>query len=603
MTEVSNRAHSFSRRTVAASMAAILIGLSGCTTLPGSSSPQVVRGFDAPAVDIDIPRPRRDVAPDLILRDFYSALAHPTDNYAAAREFLTTEANKQWRPDPVARILDGINIISGAPPSEGNLATASQSFSIRGNLVGVFGANGAFEPSGDAYESEMVLERGNDGQWRIDKLSNVVLIERQEFLDNNAPRNLYFIDPSGNQLVADRRWIYRGVDDAAKELLDKLRMGPRSRYAPGVTSVLPPSARIEVVEGDDGPGQVVSISGLGDVDDTLRTLLAAQIVWTLSSADVRGPWTMMADDQPLLNSHVAPWTRDSDELRLYDPTVSPADRAPLRTVDTTGIQEIVNGQAQPIGNEWASTGSNFFTSAGIGVDVNGNEIIAAVARSDQEGEGRSTLLLGLPDDKPAPVLTGKSLTRPSWSPDASAVWTAVDGTKVVRLVQSESASRPVAEEIDTAGIQGILGSQGQGISELRVDPSGTQVAMIVDGKIYTATIERSDSSPWKLVHPRLLPLVEGATPVTLAWTPNSSITVGAFDTETPMWRLYPDGATTSVLPRLNLSPPVTVVTASSSKLYALDSNALMELIASEGEEQFWRAVPGGVGRMAPVSVE
>ena len=95
-----------------------------------------------------------------------------------------------------------------------------------------------------------------------------------------------------------------------------------------------------------------------------------------------------------------------------------------------------------------------------------------------------------------------------------------------------------------------------GISELRVDPSGTQVAMIAGGTIWIATIEQSESAPWRLVNALRLSLTEGVTPVTLAWAPNSTIIVGAYGDTAPMWRIYPDGSVNYMLPKLNLSPPV-----------------------------------------------
>lgn len=77
---------------------------------------------------------------------------------------------------------------------------------------------------------------------------------------------------------------------------------------------------MEVGRQEEGPGRVIRLTGLGDLDETLRGLLAAQIVWTLSTADVRGPWLLEADGAPLIESHPGPWTRDSDELRPLDPT-------------------------------------------------------------------------------------------------------------------------------------------------------------------------------------------------------------------------------------------------------------------------------------------
>lgn len=574
----------------AASVAALVLG--ACTTLPGDTTPQAIRTYEAPAHDVEVPTPRPDAAPDLVLRDFYAASAHPTDDYAAAKAFLTEAARERWNPHEATWIVDGINVI-GDGGGDGGV----RGFDTRATIVGSLAPGGAYETQSALYEDSIELRMNSEGQWRIAELPDGVLLERQAFLDSHAPRNVYFLDPSGNQLVPDRRWIYRGVDDAAMELLHTMRGGPRPRLLPGVATALPPEATVEIGPHEEGPGRVIRMTGLGDLDETLRGLLAAQIVWTLSSADVRGPWTLEDEDGPLVESHPGPWTRDSDELRPLDPTKGPGDRAPLHAVEAGGIVEATDAGDRALPG-WTSEGDDVLVSASIGVDEAGTRLIAGVSRVDRGGLGESSLLLGRAGDDPKAVLTAQSLTRPSWSPDAASVWTVIDGERVMRLV-GNSSSVPAVEEIDMTGIAEIDG----GISELRVDPSGTQVAMIAGGTVWMATIVQQDTGPWRLVNARHLTLSEGVTPVTLAWAPNSTIIVGAYGEAAPMWRVYPDGSVNYMLPKLNLSPPVSVVAATSSKIYALDDNALMELVTGEGEAQFWRAVPGVQGRAAPVPVE
>nr|WP_240393856.1 LpqB family beta-propeller domain-containing protein [Corynebacterium lactis] len=580
--------------------AALVLGIAGCTTVPRNTSPHVLRPFEAPQARIDVPKPRPNINPDLVLRDFYAAAAHPIDDYAAMRAFMTPDLAKSWNPRERARIVDGINLIANSTES-----ASRQSFTARGNGVGLVGDDGAYEPVSSEYSGDVEMELGSDGQWRISSIPDGVVMEKQTFLDNNAPRNIYFLDPAGNQLVTERRWLYRGVNDGATDLMTKLKNGPSAPLIPGVTTVLRNTASISVEASSDttAEGRTVNITGLGEVDHDLRVMLAAQIVWTLASADFRGPWLLVADGKPLVANHEGPWTKDSDEIRSFDPSRLPADLVRMRTVDNNGIYEVVDGKATPMNNGWRATGGTILTSAAVGVDVEGTELVAAVFRANRDNNAESTLMLGLASGAPAPVLTAQSLTRPSWSPDAAAVWTVKDGQTVVRLVRSTQTSQIEAEEIDTSELDSVMGGENKQISEFRVDPSGTQAAMIANGQVFIATIERSDSKPWKLTYPRAIALSEGVSPLSLTWSANQTLTIGAFGYESPMWRVYPDGATSSVLPKLNLTAPVTVVSATSSKLYALDTNALMELISGEGEEQFWRKVPGVSGRMAPVSVE
>lgn len=592
--------HLHRMRTAIAACSVALLGLSGCTTLPRDSAPQVLRPFSAPAEQIEIPTPRADVPADVVLRDFFAATAHPTNNYAAARAFMTDELAQQWQPTETTRIVDALNLIV-----QDNQSADRQDFSVRATGVGLLGRDGAYVPATDSIDESVKLVKNADGQWRISQLPNGTMIERQTFLDNNAPRNLYFVDPSGNQLVADRRWIYRGVERGVIELLDKLRAGPSAPLTAGVTTVLPAQATIDVDSRDTSGTSVrtIRIDNVGDISPELRVLLVAQIVWTLANADYRGPWEILVDGQVVVPEHTGPWTQDSDELRPFDPTRVPADAVPLRTMDANGVYEIVGGQANPLSRGWASSGSRALSSAAIGIDTEGNEIVAAVSRESADEGGESTLLLGLANGNPSPQLTAKSFTRPTWSPDASAVWTVRDNSTVLRIQRSDSTSRPSTEEVDTSELEAFAPNGELKLTEFRVDSSGTQAAMIENNRVIIATINRSESAPWKLVAPRELPLPDGTEPVALTWSANQTVTVGTYSAETPLARIYPDGATTSLLPKLNLSPPVSVVASTTSKLYVTDTNALMELISGEGEDQFWRAVAGASGRMAPVAVE
>ena len=175
------------RKTVALSSVIILGTAAGCTTIPRNTSPQVLRPFEPPQVRIEVPQPRPNVNADIVLRDFFAAAAHPVDDFQAMRAFMTPELAASWKPHDSARILDGVNLI--AQRDEGG---SRQSFVARGRSVGQFGTDGAYEPQSGDYEETVEMKLGSDGQWRISSLPDGVVMERQAFLENNVPRNVYF---------------------------------------------------------------------------------------------------------------------------------------------------------------------------------------------------------------------------------------------------------------------------------------------------------------------------------------------------------------------------------------------------------------------------
>ncbi|MBV7294818.1 GerMN domain-containing protein [Corynebacterium sp. TAE3-ERU12] len=579
-------------RRFLAAMTVAALTLSGCTSLPTNSDPQALRSFADRSRSMDIPVPRPDIAPDLVLRDFITAMAHPTDDHAAARAFLTPVANANWNPGRRTLVVEGVNVLASDDAGAGK-AVYSASAKVLGQVRG----GGAYEQSGGTWRGDIAMVRDPSGQWLIDGLPDGIVMERQSFTDTHIARNLYFVDPTGNYLVPDRRWIYKGTETDQAVLLDLLRRGPRPQMARGVSTSLQASASVEVT-GVDEPVTQVSYANVGQLDDSQQLLLAAQTVWTLSKAGQRGPWSITVDGRALLGRQGQNWTRDSTEIKPYDPEQGPADRSNLRVLGDGALYTVTNKGVEIGEGPWGA-GEPFLVSAAMGIDVTGDEIYAAVARTEGSQTKVAQLYVGRPGQQAESPLSGETLTRPSWSPGASGVWTVRDGDEVRRIAWSSASSGLVSEEVDISALDSFTGE----ISELRIDPTGTQAALLIDGKLVLATIVQTTKGPWQLVTPREISLPEGTAPLSLAWAPDSTILVGAWGTEAPIWRVQPDGSSNYMVPKVNLTAPVTVVAASSTRIFALDENALMELVSDEGDQQFWRPVPHVSGRAAPVTAE
>ncbi|MDN6620145.1 MAG: hypothetical protein L0L02_11115, partial [Corynebacterium variabile] len=204
-------------RTAGALLTVAALGsVVGCATIPGSSSPEVISSYAAsPSLD-NVPVPQPGQAPDLLLRSFFSASAHPLNNHQAAREFLTSDAADSWQDATGTLILSRIDLNADGAASGNGL-----SYTVRGTVTGSLGTGGAFQAGYRSYEDtiDMVLV---DGDWRIDRLPSGVIMDRNDFTSAYQARDIYFLDPTRRFLVPDRRWTYSRQENVGSSLISLL---------------------------------------------------------------------------------------------------------------------------------------------------------------------------------------------------------------------------------------------------------------------------------------------------------------------------------------------------------------------------------------------
>ena len=114
----------------------VAVLVSSCASLPNSSEPQSLKRLDNPSSQQDS-GPISGREPDLLLRDFYANSANPLKQYAQARNYLTPDANNQWKPGPETVIIDHIGM------SRNSTAGADHvSYTVTGTIVGTLGRVG-----------------------------------------------------------------------------------------------------------------------------------------------------------------------------------------------------------------------------------------------------------------------------------------------------------------------------------------------------------------------------------------------------------------------------------------------------------------------------
>lgn len=549
----------------------VAVLVSSCASLPNSSEPQSLKRLDNPSSQQDS-GPISGREPDLLLRDFYANSANPLKQYAQARNYLTPDANNQWKPGPETVIIDRIGM------SRNSTAGADHvSYTVTGTIVGTLGEGGAYNPRNEDYHAVVTLER-RDGEWRIAELPNQAIIERTELRNRYIPRDLYFFDPTGNTLVPDRRWMFAGTNTQDTALISLLLAGPSPTLAPGVMDELPNSAAY--TRTNNG---VYELTGLSSLSEAARRRLAAQLTWTLALAEISEPFSFSIDGDLVRNDRNNPKLSVND-FPEYNPSASGTSAGVLYA--------LTNGKASSIsdGNVVAVPGF-LGTNGGIeSMDVaslNHTNVAASVVTTNAEGDKKSQLYMGPVDGDSTKILTAATLTKPTFEANSQAVWTVMDGNKVMRVAQSSSSSSISQTEVDTLE----LGENHGDISVLRLSPTGVQAAFIVDGRVYVATVARPTAGDRKLTNVRELVPAIGDSAITLEWSVNSTLLVGTVSTDTPVWRAEVDGSSAIPLSSGNIVAPVVAVSSNSSTVFITDSRAALQLSTS-GNSTYWREVPG-----------
>lgn len=562
-------------KTAVFSTAAVVLFVSGCSTLPSDTGPQVVgtyqRQEDSPG-EVIAPQPGDD--PDLTLRDFYQASAVPGNDHEVARGFLTDTARGAWDASGDVMVVDSLDIVT-APANKQSSKDNERAFTVRGTIIGRLKSGGAYVPENEGYEAVIYMKMQDD-RWRVDGLPAGVVMERNEMRNHYAPQSLYFYKQSNDALVPDRRWLYKGGEESESTLITLLMEGPSASIAPATRRAAGENVTYAGYDREQG----YQFEGLVDLDAHDRTLFAAQLVWTLSKAGHTGPFKVKADGGDLVEG------MDSlsvDDFADYNPEESSTALSKLYALNEGNLLEVDDGVAEPVQSTLGSSGDM------QSVDVADSGLVAAVRRKSNND---FSLQIGELDGQLQDAVDGPTLARPTFEYNGQAAWTVVDGDRIVRVVRSKTTGRISKSEVDARSIDDIEGE----ISVIRLSHSGARVAMVIDGHVYIAAVAQSSSGDKRIVNAREVgPEVSGSA-LSLDWNMDGSLIVGTSSSQSPVWRIEQDGSSASTMPTGNITAPVVAVASSPTKLFITDSHAMLELPSTVMDETNWREVSGLQGR-------
>lgn len=270
--------------------------LAGCASMPDSGD---LRGVEStPRQDTQVRvfavPPGEDAPPSEIVQGFLEALTSDDPHYRTARQYLTGEAAKTWRPEVSTTVLtDGPGAKAEGP---GGLEdTGEITYRLTGAKMATVDAQQAYAPATGAYGRTVHLTQDKKTeQWRIDALPQGVVMGESDFQRNYMSVNKYYfasnaVEAGDSQptAVADPVYVRRRVEPMT-QTVRSLLTGPTRWLGPVVRSSFPTGTALakgsEALAPDDRNKLTVPLNDKAAGIGTNRCQeMAAQLLFTLQN--------------------------------------------------------------------------------------------------------------------------------------------------------------------------------------------------------------------------------------------------------------------------------------------------------------------------------
>jgi hypothetical protein len=478
-------------RCVQVVVAAAALVLAGCTTIPDSSTPQVVQPVFVQPGDPGLGGPTKGADPRAIVQGFLTANGDTDPNHTTAKAYLTRPARNHWS-DATVTVLDHTqvgNVVfakhkSGTVPKTGTIT-------VNGFGVGMIDETGTYKPllrgngsgSGATPQPQTYQLQKVNGQWRISAPPVGLVITTAQFQSYKA-YPVYFFDANDQDLVPTPRYTQKSD---AKDLVPWLVQNQLAGQPPDqLNTGFPPvgennSVKVTVPSDPSDPSQpiVIEIPGSSGLDGASLNRLASQIGATLKQV-IQVDRIKITDGGKPVRVPVANGTVFSAEsvAGRYQP-VSPNNQ--LYFIHRGAVYE-ESGRRIP---GKAGLGVYGLTSVALTQDPRSGALEVAGVRGSN-----SDATLDLPNPKTPGALIASTvhgeLSRPSWAPGRREVWIG-NGPNLERVTGTRSA-----QNVPLNVPQGKATGQ---VVAVRISPDGGRVALVLrsgdTSQIYVGTIVRN----------------------------------------------------------------------------------------------------------------
>ncbi|MCD6640678.1 MAG: LpqB family beta-propeller domain-containing protein [Nocardioides sp.] len=449
-----------SRRTPVRALAALLAAgvLSACVGMP-TEGPVVESKAqpdtdNAPGISFDPRPPQPGESAVEIVGGFLEAMKAAQVKPAVARQFLTARARERWTPERSIVTYDDLGTASG----EGTV-------SLVATEVDHYDERGAWRRSQARHALQFVMAR-EDGQWRIDRAPDALVVPASWFDDWYQRASTYFFDPTSRILVPEPVYVPRG-DQMASALVRSLLSLPGDASSRVVRSYFPPDTTrgLSVPISAAGVAEV-SLGGDGSLTDeeSARRMLT-QLVWTLRQVPSVRAVELRIGDRAITTSSGSAQT-SLDMGSAFDPVVN------RTAADLHALEQgrLVRGQLGELRATTGPLGAGDLDLVEVSVNLSGDTAAGVTAERDALLVGR----VEAADPSAAlrsPIVDGVGLQAPAWDHlDRMWVLERRGGAARVWVIDGDDVRR-----IDVPGISGL------DVRRLLVSRDGTRVVGLVRG--------------------------------------------------------------------------------------------------------------------------
>ena len=435
---------------------AAALTLVGCSGVPSSTTPQIVRTLEVntPSASPAPPPPNADRR--AIVSGFLRNNGGHDTSHLAAQQYLDKTAAQAWKPGG-AQILDGA--VTSLPARDGSVT-------VRGTEVGDLNAGGTFSlPSGNQAVSQTFRFRHTSLGWRIINPPSVLLLPADDFDTDYRLMPLYFLNSAQTVVVPDLRYTSAEDQSLADWLLAQLLAGPQNGPLSNLPDVFPSQIDQKSAKVTLGQPILVQLPGAKSVAGANRLRIAAELAYTFEKAFPNSTLQIQDGTTPVALPSGQTTFSTATLPASFAGTGSTADQTAYYIRDYEVYDSSGRRATDTVGGSRGGVASVAVASVGGAIPL-----VATVATN-----GRTVFVDNSTGSVPV-KLPATAQSRPEWTGDGSTeVWLGV-GRGLAR-VTSAGAVRPVS--ISTQ--QGGSPLAPKAVTAVRFSPDGARVVLVLAG--------------------------------------------------------------------------------------------------------------------------